>query len=382
MKWNKSDLKILLWPVVVIIAGAALYLLTPVIIDILGYLTGLLLPFIIGYVISKAINPLADILQKRLHIPRGMTVILVILCALGIIVGLVYWGASSLSGQAKQLFTNNPDLKEYFVSQYSNAIDKLYVFYNSLPETVRTALDGAFSNTGSATNLVMDYAGRFFKAMPNVFVSTIVGILSLYFMVTNSASLSKIIGRLFKTQSTKTALVWAQVRHYLGGYLKAQLIIMSVTATIMSIWFIIIGVRYWILIALGIALLDALPIFGSGLILWPWSVMSFLNGDPKTGFCLILVYASIALTRHLIEPKLVSTNIGMNPLVTLMSMYIGYRTLSVGGLIAGPLIMLLILSLYKGGIFDTPIAIVKQVFKKTGRTLHSLKEYILSDDSE
>ena len=72
----------------------------------------------------------------------------------------------------------------------------------------------------------------------------------------------------------------------------------------------------------------------------------------------------------------------MNPLVTLMSMYIGYRTLSVGGLIAGPLIMLLILSLYKGGIFDTPIAIVKQVFKKTGRTLHSLKEYILSDDSE
>ena len=72
----------------------------------------------------------------------------------------------------------------------------------------------------------------------------------------------------------------------------------------------------------------------------------------------------------------------MNPLLTLMSMYIGYRTLSVGGLIAGPLIMLLIVSLYKGGVFDTPIKITQQVFKKTGQTLNALKEYILSDEHE
>ena len=155
---------------------------------------------------------------------------------------------------------------------------------------------------------------------------------------------------------------------------------MTIAAVVMSIWFIILDVRYAILIALGIALLDALPIFGSGLILWPWSLMSFLNGDIRTGICLILVYASVALTRHLTEPKLVSTSVGMNPLLTLMSMYIGYRTLSVGGLIAGPLIMLFIVSLYKGKVFDTPILIIKQVFKKTGQTLNAIKEYILSDD--
>ena len=79
-------------------------------------------------------------------------------------------------------------------------------------------------------------------------------------------------------------------------------------------------------------------------------------------------------------PKLVSTNVGMNPLLTLMSMYIGYRVLSVGGLILGPLIMLFVMSLYKAGVFDTPIAIVKQVFKKTGQTLNAVKEYLLSDN--
>lgn len=382
MKWKKSDFKILLWPLGVIAAAALLYFLTPRLIELLGLLTGLLLPFIIGYVLAKAINPLADLLQRKFKFPRGVTVILVVLAVLGLVVGLVYWGASSLSGQVKALFVDNPDFKAYFMAQYSEAISKISVLYRSLPESVQDALSGAVSGTGSATGLVMDYAARFVKAMPNAFVAIIVAILSLYFMVSDSTSVTQIINRLFKIQTTKSALVWSEIRRYVGGYIKAQLIIMSVTASIMFIWFLALRVRYAILIALGIAFLDALPIFGSGLILWPWSVMNFLNGDLKMGFCIILVYCSIALTRHLIEPKLVSTNVGMNPLLTLMSMYIGYRTLSVGGLIAGPLIMLLIVSLYKGGVFDTPIKITQQVFKKTGQTLNALKEYILSDEHE
>ena len=292
----------------------------------------------------------------------------------------MYRGASTLSFRIKDSLVNNPDFKDYFMAQYSLAINKLMTLYNSMPDVIQDALSGVVSGSGSATGVVMDYATRFVKAMPNAFVGTIVCVLSFYFMVSDSATVTKLTNKVFKIQFEKSALVWAQIKKYLGGYVKAQLIIMSITAVVMSIWFIILGARYAIPIALGIALLDALPIFGSGLILWPWSIMSFLNGDVRMGICLILVYASVALTRHLTEPKLVSTSVGMNPLLTLMSMYIGYRTLSVGGLIAGPLIMLFIVSLYKGKVFDTPILIIKQVFKKTGQTLNAIKEYILSDD--
>ena len=212
--------------------------------------------------------------------------------------------------------------------------------------------------------------------MPNFFVALIVAILSMYFMVQDSTSISSLL----KIQSAKSTEVWKQIKCYLGGYIKAQLMIMLVSATLMSVWFIALKVRYSILIAIGTAFLDALPIFGSGLILWPWTLMNFLNGDMRMGVAMILVYLTVALTRHLIEPKLVSSNVGMNPLLTLMSMYIGYRVLSVGGLIIGPLVMLLIISLYKGGVFDTPLAIVKQVLKKTGNTLQAIKEYLLSDE--
>ena len=207
MKWKKSDFKILLWPLGVIAAAALLYFLTPRLIELLGLLTGLLLPFIIGYVLAKAINPLADLLQRKFKFPRGVTVILVVLAVLGLVVGLVYWGASSLSGQVKALFVDNPDFKAYFMAQYSEAISKISVLYRSLPESVQDALSGAVSGTGSATGLVMDYAARFVKAMPNAFVAIIVAILSLYFMVSDSTSVTQIINRLFKIQTTKSALV-------------------------------------------------------------------------------------------------------------------------------------------------------------------------------
>ena len=380
MKLKNVDLKILFWPVVVVLFGILLYFLTPRLVELFGLLTGLLLPFIIGYVLSKAVNPLADLLQRKLKIPRGATAILVIIVVICGLVLLVYRGASTLSFRIKDSLVNNPDFKDYFMAQYSLAINKLMTLYNSMPDVIQDALSGVVSGSGSATGVVMDYATRFVKAMPNAFVGTIVCVLSFYFMVSDSATVTKLTNKVFKIQFEKSALVWAQIKKYLGGYVKAQLIIMTITAVVMSIWFIILGARYAIPIALGIALLDALPIFGSGLILWPWSIMSFLNGDIRMGICLILVYASVALTRHLTEPKLVSTSVGMNPLLTLMSMYIGYRTLSVGGLIAGPLIMLFIVSLYKGKVFDTPILIIKQVFKKTGQTLNAIKEYILSDD--
>lgn len=382
MKWKKDDLKIFLWPIGVIAACVLLYFFTPKLIDILGFLTGLLLPFIIGYVLSKLVNPIANLLQKKLKIPRGVSAIIVIVLVIGGVAALVYLAASKLKNQVDILYFKNPDFKTYLETHYSYAIEKLMEIYDGLPKAVKDAMTGMFSNSGSATDVVMNYATRFLKAMPNAFVAIIVSILSLYFMVSDSTSITALIDKVFKTHTSKSALVWSQIRRYVGGYVKAQLIIMSITATIMTVWFLGLHIRYAVLIAVGIAFLDALPVFGSGLILWPWAAMSFLNGDMRLGVCLILVFASIALTRHLIEPKLVSTNVGMNPLLTLMSMYIGYRMLSVGGLIAGPLIMLLMVSLYKGGVFDMPLSITKQVLKKTKRTLVSMRDYILSDDEE
>ena len=159
----------------------------------------------------------------------------------------------------------------------------------------------------------------------------------------------------------RLTMVKSELKKYLGGYCKAQVILMFIAFLIMLTGLSILNINYALLIALAVAVLDALPFFGSGLVLWPWTLVAFLNGNIRLGVGLIIIYAAVALMRHFTEPKLVSSRIGMNPILTLMSMYVGYRTLSIGGLILGPIILMLIISFYKAGVFDAPIRLLKSI---------------------
>ena len=172
-------------------------------------------------------------------------------------------------------------------------------------------------------------------------------------------------------------VVRGELRKYLGGYFKAQVILMGIVFVILLLELSVLRVSYALLIALGVAILDALPFFGSGLVLWPWAIISFATGDIKRGIGLVIVYVSIALVRRLAEPKLLSSRMGMNSILTLMSMYIGYRLLSIGGLILGPIIMMLGVSFYKAGVFDGIISFVKLVIKFINEQIILLKNFFV-----
>ena len=137
----------------------------------------------------------------------------------------------------------------------------------------------------------------------------------------------------------------------------------------------ILDVNYALLIALGIAILDALPFFGSGAVLWPWTIISFINGDIKNGIGLIIIYLAVIFTRQMIEPKIVSESIGIHPVLTLMSMYLGFKLFSIGGMILGPMTLILIVSFYKAGAFDGVIAITKNFGKKLYSNIKDIYEY-------
>ena len=151
---------------------------------------------------------------------------------------------------------------------------------------------------------------------------------------------------------------------------------MGVVFVILFIGFSILDIKYALVAALGTALLDALPFFGSGAVLWPMSVLNFVSGDLKSGFGAIIIYVVIILTRQFIEPKIVSTNIGLNPLLTLISMYLGFRLLSIGGMILGPVTMLFIISLYKAHIFDSSIKLFKKLYEYTENHFKVIKTNI------
>ena len=173
---------------------------------------------------------------------------------------------------------------------------------------------------------------------------------------------------------SKLANIRTELKKYMGGYVKAQAIIMSIAFAVIFVGLSILNVNYALLIALGIAVFDALPFFGSGAVLWPWAAVSFLNGSIKTGVGLLIIYLVIILTRQTIEPKVVSSSIGLHPIMTLMSMYVGYKTFSIGGMILGPITLMLIISFYKAGVFDPIIRLFGKIKNAAVQELYKIKE--------
>ena len=117
---------------------------------------------------------------------------------------------------------------------------------------------------------------------------------------------------------------------------------MGVTFLILNVGLMLLRVQYPVLDALLITIVDALPVFGTGTILIPWAIVMFLRGETKKGIGLVILYGTAALSRQALEPRLVGRQVGLNPVLTLLALYAGYRLLGVAGMIVFPISAMLL----------------------------------------
>jgi predicted PurR-regulated permease PerM len=136
------------------------------------------------------------------------------------------------------------------------------------------------------------------------------------------------------------------VLRYLRGYLK----IMLVTFVELSIGLTILGVSNSIATAFEIAIFDILPVFGSGGILLPWALFQLLSGNMFVGIGLVILYGAITVIRNFIEPKIIGDQLGLNPVISIISIYLGFVWIGVAGMILMPISVQIAISLHKKGI--------------------------------
>ena len=188
------------------------------------------------------------------------------------------------------------------------------------------------------TSSIFNVAKRFAFSFPDFIIFFFMFLLSTFFVTKDYA----LIRGFFRENCPK------KVQSYLRSfketafsafltYLRAQLIMMSITFTVVSVALWIVGSDYPFVMGALIGLVDALPFFGTAIILLPWAVVSFLNGNYFFAGGLIVIQVIAFVTRQLLEPKIVSSQIGIHPLITLVSIYIGLNFFGIGGLIIGPI---------------------------------------------
>ena len=143
--------------------------------------------------------------------------------------------------------------------------------------------------------------------------------------------------------------VKANLLSTLGKWCRAQAILLGVTFCQLLAGFLLMGQRYALLLAAVTALVDALPVFGTGTVLLPWAAVCLLAGQAPRAVALAALYAVISAVRSLLEPKVMAAQAGLPPLAALAAMYAGFRALGVAGMILLPMALLFVKQLHDEG---------------------------------
>ena len=150
----------------------------------------------------------------------------------------------------------------------------------------------------------------------------------------------------------RMTLVMDNLRYAVGGYFKAQFKIMGIVFLILLVGLGMLGTGYFVLVAFLIAFLDFLPFFGTGTAMIPWAVYKFFMGDYKMTVALVIIYVITQAVHQLLQPKLVGDSVGLNPLVTLILLYIGYRMGGILWMILAVPIGMVLINMCQAGAFD------------------------------
>ena len=316
------------------------------------------MPFVIGWIIAMIANPLVRFLESRVKLVRKHSSVLIVVAVLALIIGLSYFLVSRLILQAMELTKDLPVLYDIVSADLREISIRFASLFSRLPEQVQTNWQELAGNIGHAASLLVqkiasptvEVAGNVAKGIPNALVNVVVTILSSYFFI---AEQDKIMAfwRKHLPDSIKGYVHYLKtdVKKLIGGYFLAQFRIMFVVAVILIVGFLILGIRYAFLIGVLVAILDFLPLFGTGTILIPWAVFKLLSADYALAAGLALLYVLTQVTRQVIQPKIVGDSMGLPPLWTLVFLYIGFKIHGISGMILAVPIGIFVMNLYQYG---------------------------------
>ena len=318
------------------------------------YFLPLFAPFVMGTVLALAAEPMVRFLNRRFHIPRAVSTALGVsmaFCFLTIVLMLL---CAFVLRQLRSLAGILPDLEETALSGISMLRDWSYSLASHAPESMQTLLQdnlGTLFSDGAAmldriSGFTLSFAGNLLSHVPDSALSLGTGIISAFLI---SAKLPRIrrwlLRRIPKDKLRSLLAAGKRMRQALGGWLTAQAKLMGFTLVILLCGLFLLRIPHAPLWAVGVALVDAFPVLGTGTVLIPWSIFAFLGQDTPRAIGLLGIYATISLTRSLLEPKLLGRHLGLDPLVTLMALYIGYKLWGIPGMIFAPLLTVTALQL-------------------------------------
>jgi len=301
-------------------------------------------------------QPFSRFLEKKLKFSQKIATIVSIVLFLVIFLGFISLSALRLSGEIYKLSINLNKYSKEAQSLWNTAIDKVYSLLGYFPEgfdeQVKNSINGFIRMGTSKLGSFINSLINFITSIPTIILYICITILSTFFISLDKNKIMAFLEQQFpKSWIKKVYNIKREMFNVLGSYIRAQIILMTICFFELLISFNILSflkfnLQYPLIFSIVICIIDALPILGAGAVLLPWSLISFVTGDINLGLALLVIYFLVLSVRQMLEPKLISQNLGVHPLVTLISMYSGFKFFGVIGFLIGPVVMIILKNVF------------------------------------
>lgn len=320
------------------------------------------MPFVVAWIIACIATPIVKLVEKHLKLKRKASMVFVVVAIIGGVVAVLYGVGSQIIKVIASFVADLPQLWENVRAEAQGIFQILFELLEKLPGDGTAALEEVISNSGdyvaeAISNLSMptiSAVGSLASMLPDIIIYTIMCLLATFFFVVEREN----IHQKFRTYVPKSILnVWDLIKRCfvesIGGYFKAQFKIEIWIYLLILLGLFILEVNYAPIIALGIAILDLLPVFGTGAVLWPWAVINLVNGHYLASAGMMAIWGISQLVRQFIQPKFVGDTLGVHPIPTLFLLFAGYKVSGVFGMIIAVPLGILVSTLYREGVFKT-----------------------------
>lgn len=342
-------------------------------------------PFILAFIVATLVNPLVNLVNSWLNrlkidsvssrnfITFILTIFILMFISLmfyltfSVLIREIIGLTTSIQENWPNIVLGFDNIQNWFTTQIAvlprQVIELLDNFTENILEFIQNFSRNLLNITVATTSAIISRTSTFFLNFLTLF-------LSLYFMISDYNNIKNLVKARVDRRILNTAsLLKNSTLFAVGGYIKTQFILAFIAFVFMFIAFILYGQEYALTLALILAIVDLIPLLGTIAVLLPWGIFEWIIGDPSKGIFLVILGIGFFLFRRVTEPKIMGTQTGLHPLLALIGIYVGIEVSGLWGALLGPLVMVILISVFRSGILKNTFSDLKELYYKISMTL-------------
>lgn len=293
------------------------------------------LPFVLAFICAYIIRRPTLYLCKRFNLKRATASMITTVVFFTVIISVLSWGLTQLAQEAVVLGKNTQSYIDLYMADIIRAAENVGRFYQNLDPSILSAIENNFSSsitklsnatvtvTGKALTMLLNLVA----SVPYIIMVVVFTMLATYFFIKDmSAARTKIIQVLPEGKEEKLLSVVRESRRMLGSYFKSYGAVIGITFVETLVVFLFFKVKYAFILSILTGIFDILPILGVGAVYLPVALISmFVFNNYFTGVGILVAYVVVVIIRHIVEPKIVSSSLGIHPVAVLAAIFIGLK---------------------------------------------------------